>query len=106
MAASLDITFSVTNKELLDQITATNIKISIPTPEGTEFDTVISGYGYSDVLKNWTIDNIPPGQTTSLILRYTVLSGSSWDVSGQITGCDQVNVASVGNYKSAVLIAS
>lgn len=75
----LNVTFQIVNNKVNEgkpELTATNIIISIPTPAGLEFDTVLSGSGYSDTSKEWVIGNIGIDETRTLILRYIVTSTS------------------------------
>lgn len=72
--ANLDFTIKVLN---IGEEEATGIIVSIPTPVELGFDTVVTGSGYSDVTKRWTIDSIPVGQSSSIILRYQNIVNTS-----------------------------
>jgi hypothetical protein len=91
--ATVDLTFFVTNRyNIKDQVSATNVKVAIPTPPNLVFDTVITGSTYSDALKQWTIDSIAVNETKNITLRYNINTGTSWNVNAYVLSADQQNI--------------
>jgi len=93
--ATVDFTVQLNNVNT--PIVVTNVAVSIPTPAGLEFDTVVSGSGYSDLLKQWSIDSVAPESSETLVLRYDVVSGNRWTLEAIITGLDQSDVTQDDN---------
>ena len=67
--ASVTIEVSVNNGILGAGVSsATNIVVSIPTPAGLEFDTIVEGSGYSDIDNTWRIASVAKNKAANITL--------------------------------------